>query len=76
MTTRDIKLEEVILDLLDNCGDGILRSGSRKGKKPYTGFKAEIEFSADSFSTRDTETALDQYAAFHRNSPYILRGVP
>ncbi len=29
MLTRDIKLEEAILDLLDNCVDGILRSGGR-----------------------------------------------
>ena len=26
MLTRDIKLEEAILDLLDNCVDGIIRS--------------------------------------------------
>lgn len=53
MMTRDIKLEEAILDLLDNCVDGILRSGSRNGKQPYKGFKAEIEFNADSFSISD-----------------------
>ena len=31
MLTRDIQLEEAILDLLDNCVDGVLRSkgGSR-----------------------------------------------
>ncbi len=53
MLTRDIKLEEAILDLLDNCVDGILRSKGGNGAKPYEGFKAEIEFNADSFSISD-----------------------
>ena len=53
MLTRDIKLEEAILDLLDNCVDGILRSGGGNGAKPYEGFKAKIELNADSFSISD-----------------------
>jgi len=53
MLTRDIKLEEAILDLLDNCVDGILRSKGGAGAKPYDGFKAEIEFNSDSFSITD-----------------------
>lgn len=53
MLTRDIKLEEAILDLLDNCVDGILRSKGGKGPKPYEGYKAEIEFNSDSFSISD-----------------------
>lgn len=54
MLTRDIKLEEAILDLLDNCVDGILRSKKRNsGKKPYEGFKAEIAFKKDSFMISD-----------------------
>ncbi len=53
MLTRDIKLEEAILDLLDNCVDGILRSSGSNGANPYEGFKADIEFSADSFSISD-----------------------
>ena len=54
MLTRDIKLEEAILDLLDNCVDGILRSKKRNnGKKPYEGFKAEIEFKKNSFMIAD-----------------------
>ena len=54
MLTRDIKLEEAILDLLDNCVDGILRSKRRSsGAKPYRGFKAEIEFRKDSFTIFD-----------------------
>ena len=52
--TRDISLEDAILDLLDNCVDGILRSNKKKaGLKPYEGFWAEIEFGKDSFSISD-----------------------
>jgi hypothetical protein len=54
MLTRDIKLEEAILDLLDNCVDGILRmNGHPSGKKPYAGHWAEIEFNKDSFAISD-----------------------
>lgn len=53
MLTRDIKLEEAVLDLLDNCVDGILRSGGGNGAKPYKDYKAEIEFNSDSFSISD-----------------------
>ncbi len=53
MLTRDILLDDAILDLLDNCVDGILRSGRTGGDKPYAGFKAEIEFNKDSFSISD-----------------------
>ncbi|GJL69889.1 MAG: ATPase [Nitrospirales bacterium] len=54
MLTRDIKLEDAILDLLDNCVDGILRSHKNlKGLKPYDGFYAEIKFNKSSFSISD-----------------------
>jgi hypothetical protein len=57
MLTRDIRLEDAILDLLDNCVDGILRRKAKKasgGKKtPYAGFWAEIEFKKDSFTISD-----------------------
>src|SRR5579859_286829 len=57
MLTRDIRLEDAILDLLDNCVDGILRTKERKAststKKPYEGFWAEIEFKNDSFTISD-----------------------
>jgi hypothetical protein len=52
--TRDISLEDSILDLLDNCVDGILRSQNKKdGPRPYEGFRAEIEFKKDLFSISD-----------------------
>ena len=53
MLTRDIKLEEAILDLLDNCVDGILRSGGSNGAGSYEGFSAEITFNSDTFSIHD-----------------------
>ena len=54
MLTRDIELVDAILDLLDNCVDGILREKkTRSGEKPYAGFKAEIAFDKNSFSISD-----------------------
>ncbi len=55
MLTRDIHLEDAILDLLDNCVDGILRSSKSKSKmeKPYDGYVAKIEFSKNSFMICD-----------------------
>ena len=54
MLTRDIELVDAILDLLDNCVDGILRQkGNSSNKKPYEGFKAEIKFDENSFSISD-----------------------
>ena len=53
MLTRDIQLEDAILDLLDNCVDGILRSGVKEDPEPYGDHKAKIEFDAKSFSISD-----------------------
>lgn len=54
MLTRDIELVDAILDLLDNCVDGILREKkTRSDEKPYAGFKAEITFDKNSFSISD-----------------------
>jgi hypothetical protein len=53
MLTRDIQLEDAVLDLLDNCIDGILRSKGGGGNKPYNGYWADIQFSGDSFSISD-----------------------
>jgi hypothetical protein len=55
MLTRDIELDDAILDLLDNSVDGILRL--RKGKagsaKPYSNYWAEIKFSRSEFRITD-----------------------
>lgn len=54
MLTRDIELVDAILDLLDNCVDGILRQKKNSsGETPYEGFEAEIKFDKDSFSIAD-----------------------
>ena len=54
MLTRDIELVDAILDLLDNCVDGILRQkGHSSGETPYEGFKAAIKFDENSFSISD-----------------------
>ena len=54
MLTRDIELVDAILDLLDNCVDGILRQkGASSSQTPYQGFKAEIRFDGNSFSISD-----------------------
>src|SRR5947208_16112144 len=57
MLTRDIRLEDAILDLLDNSVDGILRSKASRAssakKTPYAGFWADIEFKRDSFTISD-----------------------
>ena len=66
MLTRDIKLEEAILDLLDNCVDGILRSKQVESDRPYEGSWAEISFDGGIFSIVDNcggiPWELSQYA--------------
>ena len=54
MLTRDIDLVDAILDLLDNCVDGILRQRrDSSSEKPYEGFNAKITFDEKSFSISD-----------------------
>jgi hypothetical protein len=54
MLTRDISLHDAILDLLDNCVDGVLRKkGGLKGDQPYKGFSATIDFDPESFTISD-----------------------
>ena len=61
MLTRDIELVDAVLDLLDNCVDGILRQvGSNSGETPYKGYEAEIKFDAKSFSISDNCGGIPQ----------------
>jgi hypothetical protein len=54
MLTRDIELEDAILDLLDNCVDGILRNDlTVAGDTPYQKRFAHITISPDHFSIAD-----------------------
>jgi len=55
MLTRDIDLKDAILDLLDNCIDGIQRTirGEAPTDTPYSGFWADIEISENGFAISD-----------------------
>ena len=53
MITRDIELQDAILDLLDNCIDGIRRVGAKPTVKPYAGRYAHITFDENQFSIED-----------------------
>lgn len=57
MLTRDIELNDAILDLLDNCLDGVVRLSSKKNKLEdssfYAGYSAEINISSKGFSIKD-----------------------
>ncbi|MCY1205085.1 Histidine kinase-, DNA gyrase B-, and HSP90-like ATPase [compost metagenome] len=58
MLTRDIELEDAILDLLDNCVDGAVRVNASKRKPPaperaYEGYWAEIALDEKRFSITD-----------------------
>lgn len=77
MITRDIELEDAILDLLDNCIDGILRSiregVKQKGwskERPYAGYKAKITANPNCFEIRDNCGGIDRDIA--KNSAFML----
>lgn len=55
MLTRDIELEDAILDLLDNCVDGVIRSRSRAlvEKDSLEGYWAKIGFDENKFVIED-----------------------
>jgi len=55
MLTRDIALRDAILDLLDNCIDGVVRSTHPKAedKTPYKGYSADITATPEEFVIED-----------------------
>ncbi|WP_137681155.1 ATP-binding protein [Aurantiacibacter suaedae] len=53
MLTRDIELDDAILDLLDNCIDGVIRSEPNEGEKPYDGYEAVLRLSPERFELED-----------------------
>lgn len=68
MLTRDIELTDAILDLLDNCLDGVLRkSGSADVKKDfdYTGFEANISVLKDRFIIQDNCGGISKHIAIN-----------
>ncbi len=56
MLTRDISLSDSILDLIDNCIDGVLRSkkaGRKNVKQPFKGYYAKISYDDSTFEISD-----------------------
>lgn len=57
MLTRDIELSDAILDLLDNCLDGVIRTKglalTRDDMSYYEGYSAMITISSTSFEIKD-----------------------
>ena len=57
MLTRDIDLRDAILDLVDNCIDGIQRQirgkAAAKSSMPYKGFRAELTLTPKRFVVED-----------------------
>lgn len=53
MLTRDIELSDAILDLLDNCIDGILRTKLTSSGNIYDGYRIDIKMSPKQFSIED-----------------------
>lgn len=74
MLTRDIDLEGAILDLLDNCIDGALRTNKTNPPDnfdpalPYRGYWAKITLSPDKFVIHDNCGGIDKDTA--RNSAF------
>ncbi|RMA41805.1 ATP-binding protein [Rhodophyticola porphyridii] len=55
MLTRDIELDDAILDLVDNCIDGAMRttSAALDSDKPYAGFRADLTVTPEKFEISD-----------------------
>src|SRR4051812_26677423 len=55
MLTRDIDLQDAILDLLDNCVDGAIRdrSDALAEKDSFKGYWARIDFDENKFCIED-----------------------
>lgn len=55
MLTRDIELDDAILDLIDNCVDGAMRlnPGKKGSPSPFKGFEADIVLKSKEFRISD-----------------------
>src|ERR1051326_3239626 len=55
MLTRDIDLQDAILDLLDNCVDGAIRTRGKEKTEidSFDGFWAHIKFDEEKFIIED-----------------------
>ncbi len=75
MLTRDIDLEDAVLDLLDNCVDGALRMKGYNpdDERPYDGYQASLEFSKDMFRITDNCGGIPEQlieSAFRLGRPF------
>lgn len=74
MLTRDIDLKDAILDLLDNCVDGILReikrTQSNNSNRPYEGYWAKLFITPNSFEIVDNCGGIPKDIAI--NSAFML----
>lgn len=62
MLTRDIGLEQAVLDLVDNSIDGA-KGLKDDGEKPFEGMKIKLEFSGDKFRIVDNCGGFNSEAA-------------
>ena len=76
MITRDIALEDCLLDLIDNCLDGAQRMVAEDGELGsgrYSGYRAELTFDTTSLNIKDNcggiPLALAENYAFHFGRP-------
>ncbi len=62
MLTRDIGLQDTVMDLLDNCLDGVLRllGPVHRNEQPYRGYWAKINLHPDQFSIEDNCGGIPQ----------------
>jgi hypothetical protein len=63
MLTRDIDLGDAILDLLDNCVDGAIRTGPASKERPYEGFHAYLTLKPNEFRIEDNCGGMDKDTA-------------
>ena len=86
MITRDIALEDCLLDLIDNCLDGAQRTVAEDrefDQVRYSGFHAKLTFDSESFTIKDNcgGISLDiaENYAFHFGRPRaepVVAGLP
>ena len=79
MLTRDIELDDAILDLLDNCVDGSTRGRKIKAnaQHPYAGYHANLHFSRDEFKITDNCGGIPdslRETAFRLGRPFGANG--
>lgn len=69
MLTRDIALRDAVLDLIDNCIDGIQRANKKRPpkdkSKPYAGFRVSLTISPKKFEIADNCGGIPRQMAEH-----------